>query len=134
MARALEHGGPVLCVMPELCVFTLQEQARQELGQDELHEVAHWHAYLLLQLKPLQPDFIVDCDSTGTYMKVTPARVHVTHSIMAGKMFGHGAAGNPYSDTPTANLLLSACDHGAVSAESRCLAYSDNCDTCPRQV
>ena len=95
------------CVTPELCVFTLQEQARRELDQGELHEVAHWQAYLLLQLKPLTPDFIVDCDDTDTYTKVTPARAQVTHSVMTGKMFGCGAPGNPYQNAPTANLLPS---------------------------
>ena len=45
----------------------LQEQARRELNQQELHEVAHWHAYHLLQLKPLQPDFAVHGDGTETW-------------------------------------------------------------------
>ena len=58
MVSTLENGGPVSCVTPELCAFTLQEQARRELDQDELHEVTHWHAYLLLQLKLLLPDLL----------------------------------------------------------------------------
>ena len=60
MVCTLENGGPVTCVTPELCVFTLQEQARRELNQDKLHEVTHWHAYIMLQLKLLPADFVVD--------------------------------------------------------------------------
>ena len=105
MVRALENGGPVACVSPELCVFVLQEQARRELTQHELHEVTHWHGYFQVQLKSIKPDFTVDSDGTVTFVKVAPVRARMTHSVKCGNIFGHGPPGHPYPDAVTANLL-----------------------------
>ena len=63
-----------------------------------MHELTHWHAYILAQLRKLPADFTIDeSDGSTTPVKSSGVRARAIRTVLVGKLFGYRATGNPYS-------------------------------------